>query len=350
MSRTPAGRRIFFAAVITLAALAGLELGLRLIDFTCQRSLSYMQFNFPRPNELYQVFEPDPELLWRMRPGFNFGEGFEPLNHEGFRGPEFKAQKAAGALRIACLGDSVTFGRPDAAYPALLSEELTKELGRPVEAINFGVPGYSSWQGRKLLPRVLDQYHPDVVIIMFGWNDHWLAKGFADQDQIVGDSDAAGLLAPLRALRTYQLLNKIVARVRAAVSLPPLTMRVAPDDYHANLVKMIGECRAAHVLPLIALAPSAIVAGKAPEFMTALEFIRAPADLQRFHNQYNDIARGAARETGAPLIDLDLLFSDWPAKDLFEDPDQDVIHPNREGYLLVAGALAKAVEEQIAAK
>ncbi len=350
MSRTPAGRKFLFAAVIAAAVLAGLEIGLRLAGFTFQRSLSYMQFNFPRPNELYQVFEPDPDLLWRMRPGFDFGEGFEPLNQEGFRGPEFKAQKEAGSLRIACIGDSVTFGRPDAAYPALLADTLAKRLGRPVEAMNFGVPGYSSWQGMKLLPRVLAAYHPDLVIIMFGWNDHWLAKGFADQDQIVSHSAAAGLLAPLRALRTYQLLNRIVARLRAVVAPPPFTLRVAPDDYRANLGKMISDCRAAHARAIIAVAPDAITPGQAPEFMTSLDFIRAPADLERLHEQYNDIARGAARQSGAPVADLDLLFSSRDVTSLFEDPKKDVIHPNPKGYALIAGAIAEAVEEQIIQK
>jgi lysophospholipase L1-like esterase len=346
MMERPISRKIFFAALITLAALAAMEAGLRVLGFSYQRSLSYMQFNFPRPNELYQVFEPDPELLWRMRPGFDFGEGFEPLNQEGFRGPEFKARKEAGSLRIACLGDSVTFGRPDAAYPALLAQALTQKLGRPVEAMNFGVPGYSSWQGRKLLPRLLATYHPDLVIIMFGWNDHWLAKGFADKDQVVSASPAQKILAPLRSLRLYQLMNEALARARARLAPPPLTLRVAPDDSLQNLTTMIEACRAAQAVPLLAIAPSAIQPGRAPEFMTYLEFIRKPADLKKLHDQYDNVARDAARQRGATLVDLDLIFRGRDVTSLFEDPDQDVIHPNREGYELMAGAFAQAVEER----
>src|SRR6478672_10220406 len=45
------------------------------------------------------------------------------LNEEGFRGPSFPAVKRPGVLRVACIGDSWTFGmnvNQDQSYPARL--------------------------------------------------------------------------------------------------------------------------------------------------------------------------------------------------------------------------------------
>jgi lysophospholipase L1-like esterase len=328
-----------FAAVTTLAAFLVMEAGLRFLGFEYGRSLSYMRFNFPNPNELHQVFEPDPFLLWRMRPGFDFGEGFGPLNSRGFRGPEIPLKKPPATLRIACLGDSVTFGRPGASYPALLEKKLSEKLGRPVEAMNFGVPGYSSWQGMKLLPETLDLYEPDVVIILFGWNDHWLAMGYSDKDQIVADTDAPVVLDLIRGLRVYQLLNKSVARLKPGGE-KPRTLRVSPGEYRYNLDAMIRVCRRSNAFPILATSPSAISLGHVPEFLTHLEFIRAPEELAELHGLYNEISRRAASENQAPLIDLDLIFNSGDVTSLFEDPENDLIHPNPRGYELVAESIA----------
>ena len=346
MSGSSRSRRLLFAAMTTLAVFIAMEAGLRIIKFHYGRSQSYMNFNFPNPNELHQVFEPDPFLLWRMRPGYEFGEGFGPLNSRGFRGPEFVLEKPPATLRIACLGDSVTFGRPGASYPALLEKKLEEKLDRPVEAMNFGVPGYSSWQGMKLLPQVLDLYEPDMVIILFGWNDHWLAMGYSDKDQIVADTDAPVVLDLIRGLRVYQLLNGTMAQLRAGGE-EPRVLRVSPGEYRYNLDAMIGACRRSNAYPVLATAASAISAAHVPEFLTHLEFIRAPEDLAELHGRYNEIARNTAAESNAPLIDLDLIFNSRDVTSLFEDPENDLIHPNPQGYELVAESLAKELTELI---
>jgi lysophospholipase L1-like esterase len=332
-------RRAFMAALTTLAVLAALELGLRVAGFRFNPDHSYMQFNFPRPNELYQVFEPDPVLLWRMRPGFEFGEGFPPLNGQGFRGPDFRAEKPAGTLRIACLGDSVTFGRPDANFPEALQKTLTEQLGRPVEALNFGVPGYSSYQGLKLLPHVLADYHPDVVIILFGWNDHWLAKGFPDKDQVVSAVKVPPRANPLRRLRLYQFILRAVSIARTGLSAPAPVPRVSPDDYRANLKAMVELCHQSGAQPILATAPSAIASGQVPEFLLSLHFINSASDLGRLHDQYNVIVRNAGLD--APLIDLDQAFQKADLKTLFNDPAKDVVHPNAAGYQLITNELAR---------
>lgn len=343
MSERPAARRFILGTAAALIILAAFECLLRLAGFRYERSVSYMEFNFPRPHELHQIFEPDPDLLWKMRPNYDFGEGFEPLNRFGFRGPWVSPAKKNGTLRVACLGDSVTFGRPEAGYPRIMAGLLEDRLDKPVEVMNLGVPGYSSWQGKRLIRKILDQYHPDVVVVLFGWNDHWLAKGFPDSDQVLGKKPDIAPPNPLARLRIYQLLNKIAAAATVRLEKPPSVLRVAPPDYRANLAEIIEATQRAKARPVLATAPSAIPTGEVPDFLTHLGFIREPQELKALHDEYNDIVREIARERSIELVDLDLIFKGRDVASLYDSPGDDVIHPNAEGYRLMAESLAESI-------
>jgi lysophospholipase L1-like esterase len=101
------------------------------------------------------------------------------LNAEGFRSGPITQEKRAGALRIACVGDSWTSGmnvNQDAAYPSRL-EALWKQQqpNADLDIMNFGVLGYSSFQGLELLTRRVLDLHPDVLLIGFGMNDSEVA-------------------------------------------------------------------------------------------------------------------------------------------------------------------------------
>ena len=122
----------------------------------------------------------DRELFWKLVPGHSSGQVV--INQEGFRSKELTRAKPDGTLRIVVLGDSVTFGFNVAekeSYAYKLAQHLSdRSFQRPrwrsrnTEVMNAGVPGYSSWQGRKLYEIVVRGYEPDLVIAMFGYNDH----------------------------------------------------------------------------------------------------------------------------------------------------------------------------------
>jgi lysophospholipase L1-like esterase len=190
------------------------------------------------------------------------------LNSDGFRGEEMPNAREPGIVRIACLGDSWTFGMPvgqDQTYPSRLASWLRQE--RPdvrFEVENFGVLGYSSFQGLRLLKTRVLAARPDVAVIGFGMNDSEVA-GYRDKDVVVKSrsfateiKDAARDLADR--LESYKLLKyeALVVRFRpkpvgdylkAAVaatgtsavdydSIEPWT-RVSPRDYEANVREMI---------------------------------------------------------------------------------------------------------------
>jgi lysophospholipase L1-like esterase len=107
------------------------------------------------------------------------------LNGDGFRSGPMTKDKRAGALRIACIGDSWTFGmnvNQDATYPSRLEAILKQREPRAdLDVMNFGVLGYSSFQGLELLKHKVLALHPDVLLIGFGMNDSEVA-GYRDKD------------------------------------------------------------------------------------------------------------------------------------------------------------------------
>lgn len=150
------------------------------------------------------IFEGDSLLLWRLKPNLNhvywdftlvstnsqhlrIKPPDQSVIPQGLRSDHVVTSKASGAIRIVCLGDSVTFGyrvppvwpeRPTnydstwLPYPMLLEKHLRDaNPGREIEVIAMAVPGYTSHQGLAWLKRDIDWLAPDILTVSFGWND-----------------------------------------------------------------------------------------------------------------------------------------------------------------------------------
>lgn len=122
---------------------------------------------------------PDSILGYRMGPGQTvWGRTVDSL---GYRGREFSFKKPAGSFRIVCSGNSITFGEAasnDSTYPALLENIMRDrgEINEPVEVINAGAMGYTSYQCLLDLKTRLLALQPDLVILYVGWNDITFSK------------------------------------------------------------------------------------------------------------------------------------------------------------------------------
>lgn len=79
------------------------------------------------------------------------------------------------------LGDSLSAGYRmpiEQAWPSLLSEKL-REKGKNVTVINASISGDTSGNGLARLPGLLNQHHPDLVLLELGANDG--LRGFQPQ-------------------------------------------------------------------------------------------------------------------------------------------------------------------------
>ena len=137
------------------------ELGLRLFG------ISYPYFYIPDELTGFSL-KPGAEGLWRKE-----GEAYITINSAGLRDREHNLEKPAGTFRIALLGDSYTEALQvpmEQSYGARLEQELPgcpALVGRQVEAVNFGVSGYSTAQELLVLRHKVPPYHPDLVLLAF---------------------------------------------------------------------------------------------------------------------------------------------------------------------------------------
>ncbi len=86
----------------------------------------------------------------------------------GCGGKDSSLSPLSSSSVILAYGDSLTYGynvKRSESYPAKL-EVLTG-----ISVINSGVSGEVSAQGLKRLPKVLDEYHPQLLILCHGGND-----------------------------------------------------------------------------------------------------------------------------------------------------------------------------------
>ena len=344
----PSKRKSFLFAVITnVFILLLIEGGLRLAGFEYHNIPRYIQFaddkyKFPEASQADFDFVFDAEIFWRLKPN---NPRFS-TNSYGYRYEEFSEKKPAGVYRIIAMGGSCTFGlRAPFAYSLALEKILNQNRsGTKYEVINTGVPGYTSLQGLKLLESELLAYGPDLILVYFGWNDHWLARFYEDKDQVVPSESLQEFLDAISRWRIVQGMTYIVTSIRSAVMRPPDTkaFRVVPADYEANLKRIVERAGEAGVRVVFITAPMAYTSGAdVPDYLLRDGFILEKSSVPATHAGYNDILRRAAEASGALVADAAAVFDRMPDKrTLFF---RDGIHPKRVGHLLIAELLFRTM-------
>jgi lysophospholipase L1-like esterase len=118
----------------------------------------------------------DPEL------GYRFNPAHPGINSLGLQGPE---PALPGGKRLIVLGDSVAV--PADGFVSLLA----KRLGPRWEVINAAVPGYTTYQERKLLERDLLPLRPNLVVLEYCLNDnHQFLHRFDSQRRMLFTEEA----------------------------------------------------------------------------------------------------------------------------------------------------------------
>lgn len=298
------------------------------------------------------IFEGDPLLLWRLKPNldhavWDFTVLSTNADHLRSEHPyESLPAKQPGALRIVCLGDSVTFGYrvpvvwPDKPteydpewlpFPMLLEKQLrAANPNRSLDVVTMAVPGYTSHQGLAWLKRDIDTLQPDLLVVSFGWNDASLSD--------VPDREAIRTNRSLVAVRWLVDHSQAFAhavrwlRARAAgkeLQARPLrpTSRVSQQEYLNNMLAIESLARQRGAAVIFIAAPYRDHSSEAPE-----------ADLML---QYRVALGTTMRQRGIPFLEIKELTEEaYPSN---EGWFGERIHPNHMGHRLIASELMKVI-------
>jgi acyl-CoA thioesterase-1 len=120
---------------------------------------------------------------------------------------------------VLAFGDSLTHGtgaRDYESYPAVLG----RRTGRTV--INAGIPGEETDKGLRRLPRLLDRYQPDLLILCHGGND------------ILRKRDAAVTEANIREMIRMSRERNIPV---VMIAVPNVGLFLSPADFYATIAE-----------------------------------------------------------------------------------------------------------------
>jgi lysophospholipase L1-like esterase len=289
------------------------------------------------PPDWNLLTRPDPDLGRRFVPGSRLDFAMLPgargsipvrINRLGYRGADPAPEKAPGTLRVACLGDSTTFGwfvREEEAYPFLLAAILrSRAEGRAVEVLSFGAPGHTTWRARTVLVKDALPLRPDVVVLAYGFNDG--EPGGDEEARRAPDLlPRESLLAwRIRRLASRLYLGRWIAsrlrldapRARPAPLLPE--RRVSPEGIEANLRWMIDRA-----------------ARGGADVVLVHQNVPSPYGREAF--------RRVARETGVPLVEARSVLERGASP--FPDASEQGLLPAGDGDLGAPALLVRARTE-----
>ena len=121
---------------------------------------------------------PSDDIIYTLKPNLN--DNFTGVNVKtnsfGMRSPERPIIKPSVTFRIALMGDSFAFGWGvdiKSGFAQVIEDLLNQDLnGSPkVEVLNFGIPGYSTFQEVALFQERALQFEPDAVLVFLVDND-----------------------------------------------------------------------------------------------------------------------------------------------------------------------------------
>lgn len=329
--------------VLALLVLAGFEVGLRIAWRRTWKATSQQSWH-----------EFDPVLGWRHKRGArvhaeptaespDLARPFDVrLNGLGLREDrELVLPAPAGTRRVACLGDSYTFGWCVPAE-ATFARRLQARLGAPFEVWNWGVSGYGLDQSLLELERDVLPTRPDLVVFSvidanFRRATTALGPGlvpkprfFLDGNELVRPSEPVRELKPgdafckTDASGSYVLWSFQQAIDRARIGLAA-DKDAATEDWRLGsaLIREAARCcREAHVPLLVALLPTVTHLDGEP--------------LERLVPTL--AGEGLAVANVCPAF----RSAKRPDHPLFIPKDR---HPDEEGHEVIAAELERAIRE-----
>ena len=300
---------------------------------------SGMQFGYPRPSEFVRLTW-DEDLFWRLDPSL------PAVNSLGFPGDEFQIPKPDGVYRILYLGDSCTQQGYPEIVEGMLNEQRPQE-GIIIESVSLAVPGYTSHQGRILAEQLGQSVDPNLVVVYFGWNDHWLAFDSKDSEKQLDTSGATRLYYDLQRYRLAQFLFWISDTVLKVRSVPIEEVRVPKQEYNENLSRIVGTFHSRDVPVILITAPTSHYRLGVPDYLVELHFVEDKAAAVELHREYNVAVRDFSDTEALYLLDLEREFNELTTDEMSRIFMADGIHFTPYGLEEVAARLTEFINNNI---
>lgn len=347
-------RLIALASVSTLLSLALVEGAIRLLDLG-------PTFHVVFRNSIQR--SDDPELRYELRPGAP--DGRLRINSIGLRDDE-PTPRGPGVVRIAAIGDSVTFGSgvPRRAgwtdqLEALLAVRMSGS-GSRAEVWNLGVPGYNAAQVVARLRLTGMQLEPDVVVYGYVLNDpqaYSLEEAALDRMQAEAAARAGAPPADAGAVTALLSRSRLFLWVRHLLVSSASERRKAPEempDDPAYAASTVGETeaflRSLHDTPaswsLVESAFDELAALGAAREIPVLVVVFPIFPVEPGDDPLADVRTrvvDAAVARGFGAVDLTPAYLDAVATT--PSLEVDFLHPNRAGHRVAAQAIASALCE-----
>lgn len=294
------------------------------------------------------------------------GHGGEPdrwveyaISADGFRDRRFDLMKPRGALRIACLGDSVTYGTGVAAqhtWPKALERELARRLERPVEVMNCGVYAHNTSQQVAWLELAVLPFRPDLVLIAstvvdasgrnvevpatprdHGWEKAWIERLGLTSGVWAAGEEQSGAQRATMFLRRRSVLADLVANRLYGLLFGRIKARSYKLDWAPGS-------------PGLALVRRSLVRAEALARAEDFRLVCAMYPTLTTLNEHYPFTAEHARlgelcaELDLPFVDLFPALAGRDAASLFAHAHDR--HPNAQAHALVARYLADELERR----
>lgn len=189
--------KLSIAVAITLIII---ELGARVI-FN-RLIAAHMKQIAADPTDIYNLYQPDPELGWIHKPGAIVtvtGEAPEEppytitISSKGLYDEEYDYKRHPNGFRVLVLGDSFAEAVQEPLQKRsfeMLEQKYRAESQSPYEIVEMGVARYSPGQYYQIYMREGRRYHADVIIVMiFLGNDVPELHPHTGYNSIIGLAD-----------------------------------------------------------------------------------------------------------------------------------------------------------------
>ncbi|MEM8998562.1 MAG: SGNH/GDSL hydrolase family protein, partial [Acidobacteriota bacterium] len=233
-------------------------------------------------------------------------------------------EKDDGTRRIAFIGDSVTLGYGEEETHIFVrrfeSAIRERRVGEAIEALNFGIDGYSAPQVAELLRRKVLPFSPDWVVYALCLNDFDFATSAGDKVRY------------FRKPKSFFL-----------VKLEHLLRRVRGIDFHTykfekNREKVFRELL--DMRDLVHAEGASLLVTVIPIFPVEVNSF-AGYPHEAIHTELDDFATANRIEL------LDGLTAFRNAGGPPRAYANDIWHPNREGHRVIGEAIAEAIDRQL---